>query len=98
MIVMTTMNVYAALTGVYGAGAAKYGVLGLCSLLAAGVFGLLRLRKWGWALVSAGCLLFAAGYLYYFSRTHIGFFLIQGLFGLVFFLYLARQETRARLL
>jgi len=28
---------------------------------------------------------------------HAGFFLVQGLFGLVFFLYLARQETRERL-
>jgi len=98
MMFMTMVNVYAGLTGVYGAGPAKYGILALCTLLAAGIFGLLRLRKWGWALVSAGCLLFAAGYLYYFSKTHVGFFLIQGLFGLVFFLYLARQETRARLL
>ena len=50
-----------------------------------------------WALVIAGCLLFATGYFYYFSKTHVGFFLVQGLFGLLFFLYLARQETRERL-
>jgi hypothetical protein len=98
MMFMTMVNVYAALTGVYGAGFAKRGVLILCTLLAAGIFGLLRLRKWGWALVSAGCLLFATGYFYYFSKTHVGFFLIQGLFGLLFFLYLVRQETRSRLL
>jgi hypothetical protein len=97
MMFMTMVNVYAALTGVYGRGLAKYGVLTLCTLLAAGIFGLLRLRKWGWALVSAGCLLFATGYFFYFSKTHVGFFLVQGLFGLVFFLYLVRQETRERL-
>jgi hypothetical protein len=97
MMFMTMVNVYAALTGVYGGGVAKYGVLALCTLLAAGIFGLLRLSKWGWALVTAGCLLFATGYFYYFSKTHIGFFLVQGLFGLVFFLYLVRQETRERL-
>ena len=97
MMFMTMVNVYAALTGVYGRGLAKYGVLTLCTLLAAGIFGLLRLRKWGWALVSAGCLLFATGYFFYFSKTHVGFFLVQGLFGLVFFLYLVRQETRNRL-
>jgi len=97
MIVMTMANVYAGLTGVYGAGARKYGILAVCTLLAAGIFGLLRLRKWGWALVTAGCLLFAAGYFYLFSRSHAGFFLVQGLFVLVFFLYLARQETRERL-
>ena len=97
MIVMTTMNVYAGVTGVFGGGVAKYGVLTLCTLLAIGIFGLLRLRKWGWALVTAGCLLLAAGYFYYFSKTHDGRVLVQGLFVMVFFLYLVRQETRARL-
>ena len=97
MIFMTMINVYAALTGVYGSGRAKYGILTLCTLLAVGVFGLLRLRKWGWALVSAGCLLWAIGYFFYFSKSHIGFFLVQGLFGLLFFLYLVRPETRERL-
>ncbi len=98
MMFMTMVNVYAGLTGLYGRGVAKYGVLTLCTLLAVGIFGLLRLRKWGWALVITGCLLFATGYFYYFSKTHVGFFLVQGLFGLLFFLYLARQETRERLL
>lgn len=98
MIFMTMINVYAALNGAYSAGIAKYGILSLCTLLAAGIFGLLRLHAWGWALVTAGCLLFAAGDFYYFSRTHIAFFLVRGLFVLLFFLYLARQETRARLL
>jgi drug/metabolite transporter (DMT)-like permease len=97
MMFMTMVNVYAALTGVYGRSIAKYGVLTLCTLLAVGIFGLLRLRKWGWALVSAGCLLFATGYFYYFSKVHVGFFLVQGLFGLLFFLYLVRSETRERL-
>jgi len=97
MMFMTMVNVYAGLSGVYGRGVAKYGVLTLCTLLAVGILGLLRLRKWGWALVIAGCLLFATGYFYYFSKTHVGFFLVQGLFGLLFFLYLARQETRERL-
>ena len=61
MVLLTMANVVAALHGVSGTGAAKVGVLALCTLLAAGIFGLLRLRKWGWALVTAGCLLFAAG-------------------------------------
>jgi hypothetical protein len=97
MILMTTINVYAGLRGTYGSGVAKYGVLGLCTLLAVGIFGLLSLRKWGWALVTAGCLLFAAGDFFYFSRSHMGFFLVRGLFILSFFLYLVRQETRERL-
>jgi hypothetical protein len=96
MMFMTVANVYASLAGVY-VGPAKYAVLALCTLLAVGVFGLLRLYKWGWALVTAGCLLVGTGFLYEFSKTHVGFFLVQGLFGLMFFLYLVRQETRERL-
>jgi len=97
MILMTMVNVYAALHGAFGAGVAKVGVLALCTLLAAGILGLMRLRKWGWALVTAGCLLFAAGDFYSFSKNHLEFPLVRGLFVLAFFLYLVRQETRERL-
>ena len=97
MILLTTINVFAAASGIFGSGIAKYGVLALCTLLAVGIFGLLRLTKWGWALVTAGCLLFAAGDFFYFSKTHFARFFVRGLFVLLFFLYLARPETRERL-
>jgi hypothetical protein len=97
LIVMTVLNVWAAISGAYGAGRARVGVLALCSLLAIGIFGMLRLSKWGWALVSAGCLLLATGDIYFFSRTHASFFLVRGLLVLVFFLYLVRPEIRVRL-
>jgi hypothetical protein len=97
MIFMTMVNAFAALRGAYGTGAGKYAVLILCTLLAAGLFGLLRLRKWGWALVTAGCLLFAAGDFYVLSRTHVAFYFVRGLFVLLFFLYLIRTEVRDRL-
>ncbi len=98
MIFMTMINVYGGLRGAYGGGAAKYAILALCTLLAAGIFGLLRLRKWGWSLVTAGCLLLAAGDFYFYTKAHIAFFFIRGLFALIFFLYLVRQEVRERLL
>ena len=97
LIFMTMLNVYAALHGAFGAGMGRIGVLALATLLAAGLFGLLRLRKWGWALVSAGCLMVSAGDFFFFSKAHVSFFLIRGIFVLVFFLYLVRPETRARL-
>jgi hypothetical protein len=97
MIFMTMVNAYAAASGIFGSSVARYGVLALCTLLAIGIFGLLRLTKWGWALVTAGCLLFAAGDFFYFSRTHLARFLVRGLFVFLFFLYLARPETRERL-
>ena len=38
MLVLTMVNAFAALKGRFGVGGGKYGVLGLCTLLAAGVF------------------------------------------------------------
>jgi hypothetical protein len=94
---MIFMTMVAGLKGAYGVGGGKYAVLGLCSLLAVGIFGLLRLAKWGWALVTAGCLMLSLGDFYFFEKTHGGFFLVRALFSLLFFLYLVRTEVRERL-
>ena len=97
LLVLAFLNTFAALRGVYGARGGRYGVLGVCTLLAVGVFGLLRMRRWGWAIATAGALLLAVGYLFLFTRTHAGPFAVQSLFGMVFFLYLVRPEVRDRL-
>jgi len=97
MLFLTLMNVFGAMRNTFGMGLAKYGVLGLCTLLVAGIFGLLRMRRWGWALVLAGCVMLFSGDFFFFEKTHSGFFLIRGLFSLVFFLYLVRDEVRSRL-
>lgn len=97
LLLLSMLNAFAALRGTFGMGGARYTILFVCTLLVVGVFGLLRLRRWGWALVTAGCLLMAAGYFYGFHRTHIPPYVINGLFALVFFLYLSRTEVRDRL-
>lgn len=97
MIFMTILNAFAALHGAYGTTAAKYSVLAICTLLAVGVFGLLRLKKWGWAIVTAGTLVLSSGDFFFFEKTKAGFFLIRALLVLVFFLYLVRTEVRDRL-
>lgn len=97
MIFMTILNAFAALRGTFGTSAAKFSVLGVCTLLAVGVFGLLRLKKWGWAIVTAGCLLLSSGDFFFFEKTKTGFFLIRALLVLVFFLYLVRASVRDRL-
>ena len=97
LLVLAMLNAFAAMNGTFGHSAAKYSILGVCTLLVVGVFGMLRLRRWGWSLVTAGCLLMAAGYFYGFHRTHIPPYIINGLFALVFFLYLSRPEVRERL-
>jgi hypothetical protein len=97
LLVLAMLNAFGAARGAFGVGAAKYSILAICTLLVVGVFGLLRLLRWGWAIVSAGCVLMAAGSFYGFHRTHIAPYIIQGLFALVFFLYLSRTEVRERL-
>ncbi len=97
LLVVVMVNAFAALRGVFGNGSSKYGVLAICTLFAAGIFGLLRLRRWGWALVLGGCLTLSLGNFFVFARLHAFPFLLQALFALVFFLYLARPEVRERL-
>ena len=98
LLFFTLLNVFAVLTGRFGAGAGKYALLALSSLLCAGLFGLLRMRRWGFSIVLAGCLLLSAGYFYIFRLSHAMPPLVQGCFMLLFFLYLVRPEVRGRML
>ncbi len=97
LLLVTMLNAFASLHNVFGIGVAKYGILGVCTLLLLGIFGMLKLRRWGWSLVTAGCLLMAGGDLYLFLHNHAGFFAVRGLLELCFFLYLVRPEVRDRL-
>src|ERR1700728_3574742 len=64
LLLVTMLNAFAALRGAFGAGPARYGILAVCTLLLVGVFGLLKLRRWGWSLVAAGCLAMSCGDLF----------------------------------
>ena len=97
LLVFSMLNAFAAMHGLFGTGPVKYSIFGVCTLMLIGIFGMLRLRRWGWAVVSAGCVLMAAGYFYGFHASHHPPYIIQGLFALVFFLYLSRPEVRERL-
>ncbi len=97
LLLLALVNTFAALKGFYGGGGSRLGVLAICTLLVVGIYGLLRMRRWGWAIVTAGSLLLAVGYLFVFGRTHTPPYMVQSLFGMVFFLYLVRTEVRERL-
>jgi hypothetical protein len=97
LLLVTMLNAFAALHGIFGAGAAKYGIFAVCSLLVVGVFGFLRLHRWGWALVTAGCLVMALGDIYLYGHNHVAFFVVRGLLEFCFFLYLIRPQVRERL-
>jgi lysylphosphatidylglycerol synthetase-like protein (DUF2156 family) len=98
LLLMTLLNVFAALSSRFGSGVYKLGILALCTILVAGLLGLLRMRRWGYAIVLAGCALLAASYFYLFSRSHQLPYAIQGGFMLCFFLYLVRPEVRDRMI
>ena len=95
----TLATVFFALTSQSGAaGYAKYGLLVLYSILAAGLLGMLRMKRWGWSIVLAGCLCLSATYFYTFSMARQMPSILQGLFMLLFFLYLVRPEVRDRMI
>ena len=101
LLVYSLINAFFAVQGVFGFGPGRYAVLGIASLIVAGVFGLLRLRRWGWALVLGGTLFVAIYYAVQFIRAHVGVahgfvFLVQAGFFTLFFLYLVRDEVRVR--
>src|ERR1700761_6645125 len=69
LLLVTMLNACGAIQGAFGSAAAKYSVLAICTLLLVGIFGLLRLLRWGWALVLGGCLVMSIGDILFFSRT-----------------------------
>jgi hypothetical protein len=89
-----------ALVGVFGVFRGTFPamvVLPICTMIVVGVFGLLRLRRWGWALLTAGSLLLSTVYswmAHHMSQPRL--WVMAGL-DLCLFLYLVRQETRERL-
>ena len=97
LLLIAMLNAFAAMRGTFGLGTARYSIFGVCTLMVVGVFGLIRLKRWGWAITTAGCLLMAGGYFYGFHHAHAVPYIVQGVFNLMFFLYLVRTEVRERL-
>jgi len=93
MMVVAIVGAFGALRGVFPPMIA----LPVCTLIVIGVFGLLRLRRWGWALVTAGTLLFS--FAYGWTARHMGMdrLWVMAALDLCMFLYLIRGEVRARL-
>jgi len=93
MLVVAVTGVFGALRGVFPAAVA----LPVCTLIVVGVFGLLRLRRWGWALVTAGSLLLS--FMYGWTARHLAVprMWVMAALDLCLFLYLIRAEVRERL-
>jgi hypothetical protein len=72
-------------------------VVVLCAAFAAAGQGLLRLRRWGWALTLAAVFLSAMYGMWVLVKFHQFPEIIMVALNLVFFLYLVRPEVRERL-
>ena len=69
----------------------------VCVMFALAANGLLKLKRWGWAMTLGGVFLLMTYYTYMFARLHQGPALALAIPNFVFFLYLVRPEVRERL-
>ncbi len=76
---------------------ARYAILAVCTCIAAGVFGFLRLRRWGWALLLGGTFFYSLGNVVLFFQSRLPGYLLPAAFSFVFFLYLVRDQVRSRM-
>jgi uncharacterized membrane protein (DUF2068 family) len=96
MLGLSLMGVSGVLTSHYPRGA-RIGILILCSVFAVAGLGLLRLRRWGWALTLGAAFLCMCFGCYSLFRFHQVQWVVMAVINLVFFLYLVRPEVVGRL-
>jgi uncharacterized membrane protein (DUF2068 family) len=97
MLALALMGVAGVLTGHYPAGGARVGILILCTVFALAGLGLMRLRKWGWALTLGAVFCSMCFGCYSLFRFHQTQWVVMVAVNLVFFLYLVRSEVIGRL-
>jgi hypothetical protein len=98
MLVVCMIGVFGVFQGRYVDRNGRIAVLTVCTLVVVGVFGLLRMRRWGWALVLAGTLLLSGMYAFLSHAVHNPGMIVMAGLDLCLFLYLIRQEVRDRLI
>jgi uncharacterized membrane protein (DUF2068 family) len=97
MLALALIGVAGVFTGHYPSGAARVGILILCSVFACAGLGLIRMRRWGWALSLGAVFLSMCFGCYSIFRFHQYQWVVMAVINLVFFLYLVRPEVTARL-
>jgi hypothetical protein len=97
MLVLAVMGVAGVFGGHYPSGGARVAILSLCTVFAAAGLGLIRKRRWGWALTLGAVFLSMCFGCYSLFRFHQGQWVVMIVINLVFFLYLVRPEVIGRL-
>jgi hypothetical protein len=95
---------YEALIGVMGvfthhfiSPASRFSVLAVSTLLALASLGLLRMKRWGWALALAAAFLTSSYGVYIILRYHQQNYWVMTIANFIFFFYLVRPEILRRL-
>ena len=97
MLALSLIGVTGVLTRHYPGGGLRIAILVLSSLFAIAALGLMRRRRWGWALSLGAVFLSMCVGFYGIFRLHQGQWIVMALVNLVFFLYLVRSEVIERL-
>ena len=97
MLALALVGVAGFLPATTRPGGARIGILILCSVFAVAGLGLIRMRRWGWALTLGAVFLSMCFGCYSLFRFHQGQWVVMAVINLVFFLYLVRPEVTGRL-
>lgn len=97
MLLEALIGVMGVLTHHFQTRAARISVLAVATLLTLAGLGLLRLRRWGWALALAAAFLTSSYGIYIILRYHQQNYWVMTLVNFVFFFYLVRPEILRRL-
>jgi hypothetical protein len=97
MLTLAVLGVIGVLSHRYPGGAIRIVVLIVSTLFALAGFGLMRKRRWGWALTLGAAFISMSFGFYFLFHSHQGQWMVMALVNLVFFLYLIRPEVLRRL-
>ena len=97
MLLEALIGVFGVLTHHFASHGAQIAVLAVASLLAVAGLGLLKMRRWGWALALAAAFLTSSYGIYIILRFHQNNYWVMTLANFVFFFYLVRPEILRRL-
>jgi uncharacterized membrane protein (DUF2068 family) len=97
MLLEALIGVAGVLTNHFATQSSRLSVLAFTTLLALAGLGLLRMKRWGWALALAAAFLTSTYGIYLIMRYHQNNYWVMTLANFVFFFYLVRPEILRRL-
>ena len=97
LLMEALIGVVGVVSGKFSGHSTRITVLIISTVLALAALGLLRLRRWGWALALGAAFLSSTYGLYSIVRFHQSQYWVLTLVNFVFFFYLVRPEILRRL-